>query len=76
MAIDVDKLKDNVMEDIASNLGLDTGEEESSKRIAKLSFMQAWKAYCIWNGLLGSFYISLAEAYENLKQAEIKEAKQ
>lgn len=71
--IDIDKLNDDVMSDIANNMQLDLGEDSTAERIKELTFEEAWCKFCEWNGLLGSFHISLREAYENLKAAEIKD---
>ena len=67
--LDVNKLNDDVISDIMNNMQLDDAKDESYKELSKLSFEQAWRRYCIWNGLLGSFHLSLAKAYENLKSA-------
>lgn len=75
--INIDELDDQVLSDILENLGYDqdTGEEtpeEAYNKVKALSFEEAWAAYCTWNGLMGSFPVSLAAAYESIKKASGK----
>jgi len=67
--INVDEVNDQVLTDIANNMGLDVGEDATYDAIRELSFESAWERFCVWNGLLGSFHIKLREAYESLKKA-------
>ncbi len=70
--LNVNKLDEGVYAAIANNMGLDVGDNATTKAVAELTFEQAWERYCVWNGLLGSFHENLRYAYENLKRAARK----
>lgn len=65
--MNIDILNDEVYAAIARNLGYDPGDEEAVPIILEMGQHEAWRRYCVWNGLLGSFHAKLAAAYENIQ---------
>jgi hypothetical protein len=64
--IDVDSIPDQVLTDIAENLGIEDGPYDA---IAELSATEALDRFLIWNGIQGYTGIIL-EAVEGLQVAE------
>ena len=71
--IDLDKLPDYVVKDIAYNLGAEDEEDvdDYRARIATMSARQAFSCYCNWNGLMG-YGNSLFQVVTTLQIAESK----
>ena len=51
--LDVNELNDDVIEAIANSLGLDSGEESTTKKIELLSTNEAFDRFLSWHGIIG-----------------------
>jgi hypothetical protein len=66
--LDIELLNDNVIEAICDNMGLDSGEEEDMKRVARLSPEQAFERFLTWHGIIG-YAGMIASALDNIRLA-------
>lgn len=60
-------IPDNVLEDIASNLGLEDNLDEARKQIAKMNVSEAFERYLNWNDIQG-FGDQLIRALDALRR--------
>lgn len=51
--LDANELNDDVIEAIANSLGLDSGEESTTKKIELLSTDEAFDRFLSWHGIIG-----------------------
>jgi hypothetical protein len=53
MITNPDLLPDDIISDLCNNLGIDPGDDKSSKIIEEMTPDQVLKCVCNWNGLIG-----------------------
>lgn len=69
----MDKYMDEIMEAVRQRMGLEEDDESADEEIMQMDRSQVFKEYCLWHGLLGSFYDTLLEVVENIYDVELEE---
>lgn len=71
--LDVDKLPDHIIMDIAENMGWDAMGDMGpyKERMAHLTPEQAFEKYCNWHGLIGWGH-RLLVALDQLREASVE----
>jgi hypothetical protein len=65
-------ISDDVMEAICNNMDLDSGEESTYRKIAKLTPTEAFNKFLIWHGIIGYTH-KLINAWESIKASAEEE---
>lgn len=71
--VNMDKYIDEVMEAVRQRIGLEEDDESADEEIMQMDRSKVFKEYCLWNGLLGSWYDTLLEVVENIYDVELEE---
>lgn len=69
----MDKYNDDVMKAVRQSLGLEEYDTSIDNDIMQMDKKDVFKHYCLWNGLLGSYYLYLLEAIQNIFDVELTE---
>lgn len=64
---------DEIMKAIRQRMGLNEDDTSSDEEIMKLDKYDVFRQYCLWNGLMGSWYDTLLSVVENIYGVELKE---
>lgn len=67
------KYNDEIMKAIRQRMGLNENDTSSDEEIMKLDKYDVFRQYCLWNGLMGSWYDTLLGVVENIYDVELKE---
>lgn len=71
--IKMEKYNDEIMKALRQRMNLDENDTSSDKEIMNMDKYEVFREYCLWNGLLGSWYDSLLSAVENIYGIELRE---
>lgn len=63
----------NIMKAVRQRLGLEENDESLDERIMKMNRREVFRGYCLWNGLLGSWYDDLLTSVENIYDVKLDE---
>ena len=69
----MDKYIDEVMEAVRQRMGLEEDDESADEEIMQMDRSKVFKEYCLWNGLLGSWYDTLLEVVESIYDVKLEE---
>lgn len=69
----MEKYNDEIMKALRQRMNLDENDTSSDKEIMNMDKYEVFREYCLWNGLLGSWYDSLLSAVENIYGIELRE---
>lgn len=69
----MDKYIDEVMEAVRHRMGLEEDDESADEEIMQMDRSKVFKEYCLWNGLLGSWYDTLLEVVESIYDVKLEE---
>lgn len=67
------KYNNNIMKAVRQRLGLEENDESLDERIMKMNRREVFREYCLWNGLLGSWYDDLLTSVENIYDVKLDE---
>lgn len=68
----MEKYNDEIMKAIRQRMGLNENDTSSDKEIMKLDKYDVFRQYCLWNGLMCSWYDTLLGVVENIYGVELK----
>lgn len=68
----MNKYNDTVMKAIRERMGLDENDTSCDEEIMKMNKYDVFREYCLWNGLMGSWYDTLLGVVENIYGVELK----
>jgi len=69
----MDKYNDDVMKAVRQSLGLEENDTSRDNDIMQMDKKAVFEHYCLWNGLLGSYYLYFLEAIQNIFDVELTE---
>ena len=67
------KYNDSIMEAVRQRMGLDEDDESQDEEIMSMDRAKVFREYCLWNGLMGSWYSDLLDTVENIYGIELTE---
>ena len=69
----MNKYNNTIMKAIRQRMGLDENDTSCDEEIMNMDKYQVFREYCLWNGLLGSWYDYLLSAVENIYGLKLRE---